>query len=256
MESSPLSTFKQYETDSYLFESTGKVLQVNQLDSGKYEVIVDRTIFHPQGGGQPNDEGVIKSDDAEFTVEDIKLNGDYISHIGVFSEQGQTFEQDQEVSQVINEELRRKYARTHSAGHLIDMAMDKVGFGHLEPGKGYHFPKGAYVEYIGVVEADKRDQLKQDLNAAIKDIIDNMREEDSSVAKVHSYEEAKEVLGCIPPYLPEGKNVRIVKLCEDDKGCPCGGTHVKHIKDIEGIEVSKIQKKKKNTRVSYSVVDC
>ena len=133
--------------------------------------------------------------------------------------------------------------------------MNKVGFGHLEPGKGYHFLKGAYVEYIGVVEAEKREKLKEDLNNAIKEIIDSIKEEDSSISKVFNYDEAKEILGCMPPYLPEGKDVRIVRLCEEDKGCPCGGTHVKHIKDIEGIEVVKIQKKKKNTRVSYNIVD-
>lgn len=216
---------------------------------------MDKTIFHPQGGGQPNDEGVMKSAEAEFKVEDIKINGSYISHFGTFAEEGQTFEQDEEVDQKIDGDLRKSYARTHSAGHLIDIAMDRVGFGHLEPGKGYHFPKGSYVEYIGVVEAEKREKLKEDLNQTIKDIIDSIPEEDSMVAKIHSYEEAKEILGCVPPYFKEGQNIRVVKLCEDDKGCPCGGTHVKHIKDIKGIEVTKIQKKKKNTRVTYNVVD-
>jgi len=218
-------------------------------------VIVDKTIFHPQGGGQPKDEGVIKGGEAEFTVEDIKNQGSYISHIGCFAEEGQTFEEDQEINQKIDGNLRRQYVRCHSAGHLIDMAMDKVGFGHLDPGKGYHFLKGSYVEYIGVVETEKREKLKEDLNTSIKEIISSIKEDDSSTSKNYSYDEAKEILGCCPPYLPEGKDIRIVKLCEDDKGCPCGGTHVKHIKDIEGIEVSRIQKKKKNTRVCYSIVD-
>jgi len=40
---------------------------------------------------------------------------------------------------------------------------------------------------------------------------------------------------------------------KSDKGCPCGGTHVKHIKDILGINIIKINKKGKNIRVSYSV---
>lgn len=32
--------------------------------------------------------------------------------------------------------------RLHSAGHLLDACMHNVGLGHLEPGKGYHFPDG------------------------------------------------------------------------------------------------------------------
>lgn len=197
----------------------------------------------------------MRAGDTEFEVENIKINGDYISHIGKFKTEDSKFEENQEVEQKINEDLRRTYARIHSAGHLIDLAMDKCGFGHLEPGKGYHFSKGSYVEYIGVVEAEKREQLKQDLNTSLKEMISESKEEDAALVKVYNYEEAKDILGKVPPYFPEGSNVRIVKLNEKDKGCPCGGTHVKHIKDIQEVEVTKIQKKKNNTRVCYSVND-
>ena len=49
--------------------------------------------------------------------------------------------------------------------------------------------------------------------------------------------------------------MRVVKLSDEDNGCPCGGTHVKHLHDIAEIEVTKIIKKGKNTRVSYTVKD-
>lgn len=55
--------------------------------------------------------------------------------------------------------------------------------------------------------------------------------------------------------MPEGQDLRVVKLTEEDSGCPCGGTHVKHVQDIYEIEVTKIVKKGKNTRVSYIVKD-
>jgi Ser-tRNA(Ala) deacylase AlaX len=44
-------------------------------------------------------------------------------------------------------------------------------------------------------------------------------------------------------------------LTEDDAGCPCGGTHVGHVGDIKGIEISKIVKKGKTIRVSYTLKD-
>ncbi len=46
-----------------------------------------------------------------------------------------------------------------------------------------------------------------------------------------------------------------MKLTVEDNGCPCGGTHVKHVGDIVEIEVTKILKKGKNTRVSYILKD-
>ena len=69
-----------------------------------------------------------------------------------------------------------------------------------------------------------------------------------------SYEEAGKILkDGVPPYIPEGADLRVIKLSEEDSGCPCGGTHVQHMGDIEEIEVTKIVKKGKNTRVSYRV---
>ena len=94
----------------------------------------------------------------------------------------------------------------------------------------------------------------EDLNTEIARIIEETKAEDTMWNKMCDYEEGKEALGgSVPPYLPEGEQFRVVKLLEDDKGCPCGGTHVKHISDIGGVTVKRIQKKKKNTRVSYSV---
>lgn len=40
---------------------------------------------------------------------------------------------------------------------------------------------------------------------------------------------------------------------KEDLGCPCGGTHVKHIKEIGSLKINKVQNKGKNVRVSYEV---
>lgn len=37
--------------------------------------------------------------------------------------------------------------RLHSAGHLLDICLPKIGLGHLEPGKAYHFSDG-YIIYL------------------------------------------------------------------------------------------------------------
>jgi len=39
----------------------------------------------------------------------------------------------------IDEEKRRTYARVHSGGHLLDIAVNQLGYQWV-PGKGYHFP--------------------------------------------------------------------------------------------------------------------
>lgn len=157
----------------------------------------------------------------------------------------------------VDGEKRKIYARYHSAGHLLDIAVRRVGQTHLQPGKGFHFPVGAFVEYIGVVDNAIKDKLPQMITDAANGIIKEKREaaEASEVwSKVLPYEEAGKILhGGVPSYIPQGQDLRVVKLTPEDEGCPCGGTHVKSVLDIVGIEVTKIVKKGKNTRVSYTV---
>ena len=79
-------------------------------------------------------------------------------------------------------------------------------------------------------------------------------EEDSVWSKICEYSEGADALGGkAPDYIPEGKDFRVVKLMKGDLGCPCGGTHVKHIKEIGALKITKVQNKGKNVRVSYEV---
>lgn len=136
---------------------------------------------------------------------------------------------------------------------MLDIAMRRIGIMDLRPGKGYHFPEGAYVEYIGVMEADRREPAKKELTEACNNIISEAPEDHKTFVEIMEYEEAAKALrDGVPSYMPEGKPFRVVKITEEDGGCPCGGTHIKSVKDIQSIEVTKIQKKGKNTRVSYT----
>lgn len=53
-----VSTERVYYTNTYLDKLVVKILEVGKDENGSY-VICDRIIFHPQGGGQPSDEGYL-----------------------------------------------------------------------------------------------------------------------------------------------------------------------------------------------------
>lgn len=57
----------------------------------------------------------------------------------------------------------------------------------------------------------------------------------------------------IPAFLPTDKDIRFIKLSNEDKGCMCGGTHVPHLNIINKINVRKINKKGKCVRVAYDL---
>jgi Ser-tRNA(Ala) deacylase AlaX len=134
--------------------------------------------------------------------------------------------------------------------------MTKAGRSDLKPSKGYHFAQGAYVEYIGEVPEADRKALVASLNTIAKDIIDNTPAEMTVFKKICQYDEANTHLakaGGVPPYIPAGSDLRVLKLTDEDYGCPCGGTHVEHVRDIETLTIQKITKKGKSIQVRYVV---
>ncbi|CDW81733.1 threonyl and alanyl trna synthetase second additional domain-containing protein [Stylonychia lemnae] len=253
-------TTRDYFEDSYKFVSKGTLLDLWLTDKGDEHVLVlDRTIFHPQGGGQPSDEGFITSVDGKvkFIIKNLQHKDDAILHIGTYEQDGEVFERGQELLLNVDELKRRAYARYHSAGHLLDVAMQRAGQTQLKPGKGYHFTSGAYVEYIGNVDNSVKDKLVKELTIVANQIIQEQQGVEKGVwSKNCTYEEAGEALKeGVPSYIPKGQDLRVIKLTDEDSGCPCGGTHVKHVTDIVEIEITKIIKKGKNTRVSYTLKD-
>jgi Ser-tRNA(Ala) deacylase AlaX len=241
---------KEFLMDSYKFTTRAAILHVAQ-ENEKYKIKLSRTVFHPQGGGQPSDTGFIRQGSALFQVDSAEhdRSDENIWHLGQFQSEIQ-FSLSEEVDVEVDGVKRLLNARLHSAGHLLDIAMDMLGY-QLKPGKGYHFPSGAYVEYIGNLTNEEKDAAIPRINEICAQLINNTAEEVS--VGLYEYDEAQKHIE-VPAYMPEGKPMRIVKLTQGDKGCPCGGTHVKHVRDIAGLEVYRIQKKGKNTRVSYKVI--
>ncbi len=55
-------------------------------DGKNQGVVLDKTIFHPQGGGQPADEGTIIAEGRVFKVQSLQIDEDQIVHYGTFAE--------------------------------------------------------------------------------------------------------------------------------------------------------------------------
>jgi len=139
-------------------------------DGDKTIVILDQTIFYPQGGGQPYDTGIIKSNDGDlvFRVQAVRFVDGIVNHIGVVEKGKPSI--GIEVQCFIDEDRRNRNSRLHSAGHLIDMAVKEMDI-DWTPGKGYHFPQGAYVEYHGTVDGLNFEHLKVSLEQKCYEII-------------------------------------------------------------------------------------
>lgn len=149
------ATQRLYLTDTYQMSlpwTASRVLQIEHEStdptSQKYAILLDATIMHPQGGGQPSDKGILKTGDSEFHVEKVENRGDKVWHIGYFmGDERKGFRVGVHVKSKIDGERRAHNARNHSAGHLLDEAIQNLGLTHLKQIKGYYYPNRPYVEF-------------------------------------------------------------------------------------------------------------
>jgi Ser-tRNA(Ala) deacylase AlaX len=175
------ATQLDYLLDSYVFSATARVLSASAT-----ELVLDRTIFHPQGGGQPSDVGVVRSADgaARFAVAAAKKDtvGDphapatmhtIVRHAGAY-ESNAHFAVGDEVVLDVDERVRRLHARLHSAGHLIDVAMERAGYA-LKAAKGSHSPDMAFVEYAGTIESGEMEAARERLQDICSTLIAEAR---------------------------------------------------------------------------------
>lgn len=257
MESSKPLTPKLFLEDTYIFKLADCVLTnliLDEKDPLNLSLIFDRTIFHPQGGGQPSDIGFISDGITQYTVTELGYDKDRenVLHKLKIKDENEIklFEIGKKFSLEIDEKRRRTNAKLHSAGHLLDVCVQSLGLEWI-PGKGFHFEESPYVEYSGKITTDEK--LKEVLTEKCNFLINSVEKGDAMLAKVYEYNEASKIMKQIPEFLPKDKPIRYVKLFNEDEGCPCGGTHVKHVSDIGGMKIVKIVKKGKNVRVSYQL---
>ena len=62
-----------YLENTYLFNSKANIEKIDHLEKRKY-LVLNQTIFYPQGGGQPSDRGYIADQLFQFTVNDVLIN--------------------------------------------------------------------------------------------------------------------------------------------------------------------------------------
>ncbi len=233
-----------YLEDFNLVTSDAKVFEVTE-ENGKKIVILDQTIFYPQGGGQSYDKGRIEGSSGKFLVEEVRFVDGIVKHIGAF-ESG-SFKVGESVKCLVDKSRRTLHSRIHSAGHVVDMAVTDLKLSWV-PGKGYHFPEGPYVEFIGSLDGLDKEKLKIDIENLCNKFVEENRE--TKLLFIEK-EKMKEVCHFVPDFIPEGKPARVVMY--GGFGVPCGGTHVGHLGDICHMTIRKIKAEGANVRVGYDV---
>ncbi len=105
-------------------------LKASDAKSLEVRVVLDRTPFYGEGGGQVGDSGTIISDDTVFEVRDTQRAGDLIVHIGQLS--SGNLSSGMHVTAKVDTGRRDGIRRAHSATHLLHHALQTIVGGHAQ----------------------------------------------------------------------------------------------------------------------------
>lgn len=232
-----------YLEDSYTKELDSQVLEVLPEGANRWRLILDKTVFYPMGGGQPTDQGTLKSSDWEGKVYQVMMKDGEIWH---YVESGSEPQVGIAVHGVINWDRRYKNMQVHSAGHVIDFAMHLLGYSpsQLTPQKGDHSKK-PYIVYGGTLGKD----IIEELQAKSNELVDKGI---NFICKFVPLVELEKEAIYLQPGLPTNKPLRELTL-EGIGSVADGGTQVKNTSEVGKITISSIKEQDGNTIVEYSL---
>ena len=124
-----------YYSHSGQTEFQAAVLEIRPGKNG-CSVILDKTCFYPEGGGQPSDIGTIHG----LPVQDVKKENGHILHVIKGDKGDLPFAEGDTVTGVIDPDHRRDYMEQHTGQHLVSAALLKeasLGTVSVHHGKEY-----------------------------------------------------------------------------------------------------------------------
>ena len=218
----PQTEFVGYEA----FEAAdAKVLAIidgddslESVNEGEFSVILDKTPFYAESGGQVGDTGILTTENAVINVVDTKKTDGIYIHICQIA--SGTLKKGDAVRAEINEMRRVAIMRNHSAAHLLQAALRTVLGTHVEQAGSYvdeHHVRFDFTHFAALTDAELR-KVESLVNSHIL-----MGEAVNTT--VTDIESAKK-LGAMALFGEKyGSTVRVVKMGEFSTEL-CGGTHI------------------------------
>lgn len=222
-----METIRLYYEDVYTREFTGTVLACREAKKG-YHVILDRSAFYPEGGGQPSDTGVL--DDVKVT-EVHEKDGELLHYTD------QALEVGTQVTGKINWERRFDLMQQHSGEHIVSgLVHEAYGYDNV----GFHMGSDVItIDFNGPLDEAQMAQIERKANEKIW--------ENSAVEITYPDKEELEKL----PYRSKKEltgKVRIVRFPGADL-CACCGTHVSHTGEIGMVKLLSVVKFRDGVRM-------
>ncbi|MEM0127794.1 MAG: alanine--tRNA ligase [Thermoplasmatales archaeon] len=223
-------TKKLYYEDEKMLEFTARVLGVEN----NY-VILDRTCFYPEGGGQPSDRGILSENGSLVKVVDVQIHDGSVYHR---VEELGGVQVGTDLYGKVDYDRRRRLMQNHTATHiLLSSIRDVLGLHVWQAGA----QKDERISRLDVTHfSDISEEEAADIERRANEII----RLDLPIHKAFvERNEAEEYFGftLYQGGIPEGRKLRLVEIPGiDAEGC--GGTHVDRTGEVGLIKILKIEK--------------
>ncbi|HWD31462.1 MAG TPA: alanine--tRNA ligase [Pseudomonas sp.] len=217
-------TSTESESNIVALYKDGKV--VEQLAEGEQGVVIlDRTPFYAESGGQVGDTGYLQAANVRFDVRDTTKTGGAFLHHGVVA--SGTLVVGSKVQAKVDADVQHATSLNHSATHLLHAALRQVLGDHVQQ-------KGSLVDSqrlrfdFSHFEAVKPEQLK-----ALEDIVNREVRKNSEVQTEETDIETAKQKGAMALFGEKyGDSVRVLSMGGDFSVELCGGIHAKRTGDI------------------------
>jgi alanyl-tRNA synthetase len=222
------------ETDQLYYEDQERtsfeavVLDVVEREDG-YDVVLDQTMFYPEGGGQPADRGTLTTGDGEVTVDvtDVRSREGVIVHRCDGDPGKGEFVRGQ-----IDATRRRRLMRHHTATHVVGHAARQVLGEHIRQAGAQKHTDSARLD-VSHYTAVSREEVRE-----IERIANGIVMENTPVTQQWlDRNDAEEAYGfdIYQGGIPAGERVRLISVDDDTQAC--GGTHVARTGDVGAIKL-------------------
>lgn len=239
-------------------EPTTRLLYLGSMD-GAYErefdaavlrsadnyVVLDQTLFYPEGGGQECDTGVLRYAGGESRVQRVEKKGivkhilDHLPPAGAAHVHG-----------VLDWDRRYAHMKMHTAQHLVSgLAYDLFG-GVRTVGNQLHADRSRIDFRPARFSEGDLHQLETEANRILKQGLPVNLKFESRSSLEQRVKPDRANLDLLPKQIQE---LRVVEIGDVD-ACPCGGTHVRNLGEIGKVHVlGKTSKGAETVRVEYEL---
>ncbi len=210
------TTEKLYDKDSELFAFDATVLSCEPTEKGGFAVLLDRTAFFPESGGQYADRGTLDG----ITVTDVRIKDERITHLVE-----QPLAVGATVHGEIDAELRLAKMQCHTGEHILSgLAHRRYGYENV----GFHLGNGEMtMDFNGELTPEQIADLEREANEIVwQNVAVRAEYPDAETLRTLEYRSKLDL----------ASGVRIVTV-EGVGACACCAPHVKRTGEIGVIKI-------------------